>query len=53
MKRIVPVFSLLVVAILAAVVGWSANPAADGENWPQWRGPQATGATATGNPPVE
>ncbi len=53
MRRIVPVFPFSIVAILAAAVAPGANPAADGDNWPQWRGPQATGATATGNPPVE
>ncbi len=50
MKRI----TLFCMALLFAA-GLTVNDglSADGNHWPQWRGPLATGAATAGNPPVE
>ena len=63
MKRTAAVFSFLffMAALFVAVLwmGIRADPPKDpnpGEAqhfWPQWRGPEATGASGDGNPPVE
>ena len=63
MKRTAAVFSFLffMTALFGAVlwVGLRAGPPMDPNPdeaqsfWPQWRGPQATGVSADGNPPVE
>ena len=38
---------------LAVAVSATAPPADEAAHWPQWRGPSATGASDTANPPVE
>lgn len=48
--------STAVVVCLLAAVAWSygGEPTGDADkNWPQWRGPTATGAASHGNPPIE
>ena len=40
----------LSVAAFAPAFTYAENPDA---HWPEWRGPSATGAAATGNPPIE
>jgi outer membrane protein assembly factor BamB len=50
MKRLV----LILCVVALALASTSAHPAGDGDKfWPQWRGPQATGAALAGDPPVE
>jgi hypothetical protein len=52
MRRHFVVLAVVVVAALVASV--AAQPGADAERfWPQWRGPHATGASRTANPPTE
>lgn len=52
MKRTVVVLSLLLG--LTSGPTWSADAPSDPlNNWPQWRGPQATGVAPLGDPPVE
>ncbi len=52
MRRITAFLALTVVAAIASVS--APSPPADGSKyWPQWRGPLASGAALTGDPPVE
>ncbi len=52
MKKIAALAGLLLIGI--ALPAALAPPAADAERfWPQWRGPQMTGAAPVANPPVE
>ena len=45
---------LAVVAVATLVASVAAQPGATAERfWPQWRGPHATGASRTANPPTE
>lgn len=44
--------TILVLAITANVLAGDASQSRD-ENWPQWRGPLATGVAPHGDPPVE
>ncbi len=51
MKMLLLSFSAL--AILSGIISLAADtPSAADRNWPQWRGPLATGAAPTANPPV-
>src|ERR1035437_3600225 len=51
MRRIV---SVLVLLLITVSLGFSQEKIKGYEkNWPQWRGPEATGAALTGNPPTE
>ena len=43
---------LLIIAILGCLIVIIV-PSVSGQNWPQWRGPLATGEAQTGNPPIE
>ena len=46
--------ALAVIAVAALVTSVAAQPGADAERfWHQWRGPHATGASRTANPPTE
>ena len=50
--------TVLLFLVPAAAVGLtpllsSAKSSSQDRNWPQWRGPQSTGAALEGNPPVE
>ncbi len=45
--------ALFCVVLWAAILTARGGVPADGDNWPQWRGPLATGAAPAGNPPVE
>jgi outer membrane protein assembly factor BamB len=38
--------------VCATLIVWSAIFSSRGDNWPQWRGPSANGATPNGNPPT-
>ena len=52
MRRHLVAFAVIAVAALMASV--AAQPGANAESfWPQWRGPHATGAATTANPPTE
>ncbi len=46
-------YPFISVILLLIAITLSANPGNSGENWPQWRGPLATGAAEKVNPPVE
>ncbi len=50
MKRV-----LSLAIIISIVTCWVAVPALaeSGANWPTWRGPNGTGSTPTGDPPIE
>jgi len=51
MRRII---SVLVLLLLTASLGFSQEKIKGyDKNWPQWRGPEATGAALIGNPPTE
>jgi outer membrane protein assembly factor BamB len=51
MRIITGVFFMTVALALALV---AASPSADGDgNWPQWRGPRASGVAPTGDPPID
>ena len=51
MRRITGIFS---VAVAMAIAVAAADPAADDlANWPQWRGPMASGVAPAGDPPIE
>lgn len=53
-KRKAPASSLaLCMMLLACVLSSAAGPADGDRYWPQWRGPQATGASAHATPPLE
>ncbi len=43
---------LIITAIFGCFIAVSAPPAA-AQNWPQWRGPLATGEALSGDPPIE
>lgn len=52
--KIRPVYFLAAVAALVcAISGRADGPKDSDKNWHQWRGPNATGAAAFGNPPAE
>lgn len=42
----------VVVVLLMVSVSIDARGASGGDNWPAWRGPDATGAARNGNPPI-
>ena len=47
--------AVIVLACVAAGLWWAVKeaPAGSHEYWPQWRGPEATGVSPDGDPPVE
>jgi outer membrane protein assembly factor BamB len=45
-------FSVILVGLLCALTTLSAQSAPTDAYWPTWRGPDATGAAPTGNPPI-
>jgi len=49
--RVILFYSLIVAAIVTNGLG-AASPEAE-RNWPQWRGPNATGVSLQANPPLE
>jgi outer membrane protein assembly factor BamB len=50
MKRLATL--TIVVVLLTALVSADVRGASGGDFWPTWRGPDATGAAMTGNPPI-
>ena len=42
-----------IVSVILGCLFVSGAPSVIAQNWPQWRGPQATGAARSGNPPIE
>ena len=40
-------------SLFLTVYLFAGNPSDKKENWPQWRGPDATGVAPNGNPPLE
>jgi outer membrane protein assembly factor BamB len=51
LKNVLPVLAVLLL-LFGSLVS-AEKPAAEGTNWPQWRGPLGTGVSPSGNPALE